>query len=55
MVYFGVQIIAEYMDSEQFMNQDDHTYIDVWIQITRTCSTITYRRQIETRHIQFLT
>jgi len=54
-VYFGVHIIAKYMDSEPFMIQDDHTSIDVWMPITRTYSTITYRRQIETRHIQFLT
>lgn len=46
MVYFGVHIIAEYMDSEQFTIQDDHTYIDVCMQITGTYSIITYRRQI---------
>jgi len=50
-----VHIIAVYMDSEPFMIQDDHTYIDVWVQITRTYSTITYSRQRETRHVQFLT
>jgi hypothetical protein len=28
--------MAEYMDSESFMIEDDHTYIDVWMQLTRT-------------------
>jgi hypothetical protein len=54
-VYHGVHIIAEYTDSEPFMIQDDSTYIDVWMQITRTNSTVTYKRQIATRYIQFLT
>jgi hypothetical protein len=42
--------MAEYMDSEPFMIEDDHTYIDVWMQLTRTNGSITYKKQIETRH-----
>jgi hypothetical protein len=33
--------MAEYMDWEPFMIEDDNTYTDVWIQQTKTNGTIT--------------